>query len=334
MYIRDLKKPNGIPRAAGEVLSPRGAGRGGRCVSKVCLRSPVHRGSAYASSRTFRTLMVLNRVLRLIPNIEVSSLTGSPCWYRRRRRFCCAASSFIGLVAARPRATRASREAARRSFPSFQLQLGDGRHDAGDGARPVGVLVSTPSRSDRTWTPRLVSSWRAVATSRTERPSRSTATTTRWSPSRSQPMHSAQPGRMLPARPEAVSVKTRSGVTPAAAIASCCWSMDCCPVDTRRGGHVDEVTDERGAAVGGAEVVDIAQGGTRISHRADVAELDHRAAQHPGAVRGHRRGEVVRGHGPLAGRDLTTCRRGPTRRRGLSEPQRARLPPAGGPRLL
>jgi hypothetical protein len=47
-------------------------------------------------------------------------------------------------------------------------------------------------------------------------------------------MHSAQPGRLLPARPEAVSVKTRSGVMPAATIASCCWSMDCCPVDTRR----------------------------------------------------------------------------------------------------
>jgi hypothetical protein len=31
-------------------------------------------------------------------------------------------------------------------------------------ARPVGVLVSTPSRRDRTWTPRMVSSWRAVAT--------------------------------------------------------------------------------------------------------------------------------------------------------------------------
>lgn len=141
MHIRDLKKPNEIPRAAGEVLSPRGAGRGGRCVSKVSLRSPVHRRSAYASSRNFRTLMVLNRVLRLIPNIEVSSLTGSPCWYRRRRRFCCAASSFIGLVAARPRATRASREAARRSFPSFQLQLGDGRHDAGDGAPGRGAGV-------------------------------------------------------------------------------------------------------------------------------------------------------------------------------------------------
>ena len=81
-------------------------------------------------------------------------------------------------VAARPRATRASREAARRSFPSsssssamLAMMLVT--------ARPVGVLVSTPSRSDRTWTPRLVSSWRAVATSRTERPSRSTATTTR-----------------------------------------------------------------------------------------------------------------------------------------------------------
>src|SRR6516162_1482769 len=47
-------------------------------------------------------------------------------------------------------------------------------------------------------------------------------------------MHSVQPGRLLPARPEAVSVKTRSGVMPAAAMASCCWSMDCCPVDTRR----------------------------------------------------------------------------------------------------
>src|SRR5712672_3100920 len=47
-------------------------------------------------------------------------------------------------------------------------------------------------------------------------------------------MHSVQPGRLLPARPEAVSVKTRSGVMPAAAMASCCWSMDCCPVDTLR----------------------------------------------------------------------------------------------------
>ena len=114
-------------------------------------------------------------------------------------------------------------------------------------------------------------------------------------------MHSAQPGRMLPARPEAVSVKTRSGVTPAAAIASCCWSMDCCPVDTRRGGHVDEVTDERGAAVGGAEVVDIAQGGTRISHRADVAELDHRAAQHPGAcaATAEARSSAVTVHSPV-----------------------------------
>ena len=35
-------------------------------------------------------------------------------------------------------------------------------------------------------------------------------------------MHSVQPGRLLPARPEAVSVKTRSGVMPAAAMASCC----------------------------------------------------------------------------------------------------------------
>ena len=40
--------------------------------------------------------------------------------------------------------------------------------------------------------------------------------------------------RSLPARPEAVSVKTRSAVIPAAAIASCCWSMDCWPVETRR----------------------------------------------------------------------------------------------------
>ena len=47
-------------------------------------------------------------------------------------------------------------------------------------------------------------------------------------------MHSAQPGRLLPARPDAVSVKTRSGVMPAAAMASCCGSMDCCPVDTLR----------------------------------------------------------------------------------------------------
>jgi len=101
-------------------------------------------------------------------------------------------------------------------------------------ARPVGVLVSTPSRRDLTYTPRVVSSCKAVATSRTDRPSRSTAATTRWSPSRSQPMHSVQPGRLLPARPDAVSVNIRSGTTPAAAMRSCCWSTDCCPVDTRR----------------------------------------------------------------------------------------------------
>jgi hypothetical protein len=32
-------------------------------------------------------------VLRLVPNMEVNSLTGSPCNYRRRSRFCCAPSS-------------------------------------------------------------------------------------------------------------------------------------------------------------------------------------------------------------------------------------------------
>lgn len=47
-------------------------------------------------------------------------------------------------------------------------------------------------------------------------------------------MHSVQAGRLLPARPDAVSVNTRSGVMPAAAMTSCCWSTDCCPVDTRR----------------------------------------------------------------------------------------------------
>ena len=39
-------------------------------------------------------------MLRLIPNMVVNSLTGSPCRYRRRSRFCWAPSSFIGLVAA------------------------------------------------------------------------------------------------------------------------------------------------------------------------------------------------------------------------------------------
>ena len=38
-----------------------------------------------------------------------------------------------------------------------------------------------------------------------------------------EPAHALGPaGRLLPARPEAVSVNTRSGMTPAAAMTSCC----------------------------------------------------------------------------------------------------------------
>jgi hypothetical protein len=90
-------------------------------------RTPLRRGQppprhvliggndhADTGSCCFSTFEVRNSVLRLIPKMVVSSLTGSPCWYRRRSRLCWAASSFIGLVAARPRAIRASREAARR----------------------------------------------------------------------------------------------------------------------------------------------------------------------------------------------------------------------------
>jgi hypothetical protein len=65
--------------------------------------TPTDRGSLVMEqngSYFFKTFRVLNSVLRLIPNMHVNSLTGSPCWYRRRSRFCWAASSFIGLVAA------------------------------------------------------------------------------------------------------------------------------------------------------------------------------------------------------------------------------------------
>src|ERR1700742_4317718 len=90
-------------------------------------------------------------------------------------------TEFIGLVAASPRATRASRDAARRSLPSSSSSSAIVAMMLVT-ARPVGVLASTPSRGDRTWTPRLVTSSRTVAPPRTDRPSRSTATTTRWSP--------------------------------------------------------------------------------------------------------------------------------------------------------
>ena len=80
-------------------------------------------------------------MLRLIPKMVVNSLTGSPCWYNRRSRFCCAASSFIGFVAARPRAIRASRGCGAALLAQFEFQLGDGGRDAGDGApgRSAGV---------------------------------------------------------------------------------------------------------------------------------------------------------------------------------------------------
>ena len=61
--------------------------------------------------------------------------------------------------------TRASRDPARRSLPSSSSSSAMVAMMLVT-ARPVGVLVSTPSRRDRTWTPRLVSSARAVATSR------------------------------------------------------------------------------------------------------------------------------------------------------------------------
>src|ERR1700745_1490339 len=73
----------------------------------------------------------------------------------------------MGFGAPSPRAPGASRDAARRSLPSSSSSSAIVAMMLVT-ARPVGVLVSTPSRRDRTWTPRLVSSWRAVATSRTE----------------------------------------------------------------------------------------------------------------------------------------------------------------------
>src|SRR6478609_11442730 len=128
----------------------------------------------------FSSFKVRNSVLRLIPKMVVNSLTGSPCWYNRRSRFCCAASSFNGFVAARPRAIRASRGCGAALLAQFEFQLGDGGRDAGDGApgRSAGVHAFPQGpHVDAT----AVSSWRAVATSRTERPSLSTATTTRTS---------------------------------------------------------------------------------------------------------------------------------------------------------
>ena len=46
-------------------------------------------GHAYADTGSccLRTFKVLNNVLRLIPNMEVNSLTGSPCSYKRSKRF-------------------------------------------------------------------------------------------------------------------------------------------------------------------------------------------------------------------------------------------------------
>ena len=94
-----------------------------------------------------RTFRVRNSVLRLIPNMAVNSLTGSPCWYRRevasagRRRV----HRFGGgQSACHPRLAGGGAAL----LAQFQFQLGS-CHDASDGARRRPTLG--PWRPVRAW---------------------------------------------------------------------------------------------------------------------------------------------------------------------------------------
>jgi hypothetical protein len=180
------------------------------------------RGHAHADtgSRCLRTFKVRNSVLRLIPNMAVQLTHRLAVLVQAQKSLLLGRIQFHrfggGQSACHPSLTRC-RAAL---LAQFQFQLGDRGHDAGDGApsRSAGVHPFPQRPHVDATAGQLVEGGGDFADRASEPVHRDDHEVIAFA---EVTLHSVQPGRLLPARPDAVSGKTRSGVMPAAAIASC-----------------------------------------------------------------------------------------------------------------